>query len=31
MKKMEKIDCIKNIEIFAGKDLLPQEPEFFYM
>ncbi|OQB42662.1 MAG: hypothetical protein BWY04_00099 [candidate division CPR1 bacterium ADurb.Bin160] len=31
MEKVEKIDCIKNLEIFAKKDLLPKTPEFFYM
>jgi hypothetical protein len=31
MQKLEKIDCIKNLEIFAKKDLLPKTPEFFYM
>ena len=31
MEKVDKIDCIKNLEIFAKKDLLPKTPEFFYM
>lgn len=31
MDKLEKIDCIKNLEIFSKKDLLPKSPEFFYM
>ena len=31
MEKVEKIDCIKNLEVFAKKDLLPKAPEFFYM
>ena len=31
MNYVEKIDCIKNIENFALKDLLPEAPEFFYM
>jgi hypothetical protein len=31
MKRMETIDCIKNLEIFAKKDLLMKAPEFFYM
>jgi len=31
MEKLDKIDCIKNLEIFARKDLLPKAPEFFYM
>ena len=31
MKKMEKVDCIKNLEIFARKDLLSKAPDFFYM
>ena len=31
MNNVEKIDCIKNIENFAVKDLLPEAPEFFYM
>jgi DNA repair photolyase len=30
-KRMETIDCIKNLEIFAKKDLLMKAPEFFYM
>ena len=31
MEKLQKLDCIKNLEIFAKKDLLPKAPEFFYM
>ncbi len=31
MKKLEKIDCIKNLEVFARKDLLSKAPDFFYM
>lgn len=31
MNYVEKIDCIKNIETFTIKDLLPEAPEFFYM
>lgn len=30
MKEVWKIDCIRNIEKFTTKDLLPKEPEFFY-
>lgn len=30
MKEVWKIDCIKNIEKFTNKELLPKEPEFFY-
>lgn len=30
MKKIGKIDCIKNIEKYANKELLPKIPEFFY-
>lgn len=31
MEKVETVDCIKNLETFAKKDLLPKAPEFFYM
>jgi len=31
MNYLEKIDCIKNIENFSLKDLLPEAPDFFYM
>lgn len=30
MKEVGKIDCIKNIETFTNKKLLPEEPQFFY-
>lgn len=31
MDYVEKLDCVKNIEKFTVKDLLPEAPEFFYM
>jgi len=31
MDYVEKIDCVKNIQSFTLKDLLPEAPEFFYM
>ena len=30
MKQVSKIDCIKNIEEYTQKQLLPPEPQFFY-
>ena len=30
MERLSKEQCVKNIEIFSRKDLLPQSPEFFY-
>lgn len=30
MKQITKENCIKNIELYAKKDILPKEPEFFY-
>ncbi len=30
MKQMTKGSCIKNIELYAKKTILPKEPEFFY-
>jgi hypothetical protein len=30
MKQITKENCIKNLEIYAKKDILPKEPEFFY-
>jgi len=30
MKEVDKENCIKNIENFTNKDLLPQKPQFFY-
>ncbi len=30
MKEVWKLDCVKNIEQFTNKKLLPDEPEFFY-
>lgn len=30
MEKIDKYDCIRNIEAFSRKNLLPQKPEFFY-
>lgn len=31
MDYVEKLDCVKNIQSFTLKDLLPEAPEFFYM
>jgi len=31
MQKIDLQDCIKNLQIFTKKDLLPKNPEFFYM
>jgi hypothetical protein len=30
MKEVERVDCVKNIENFTNKQLLPIQPEFFY-
>jgi len=30
MKQMTKENCIKNIEVYTKKEILPKEPEFFY-
>lgn len=30
MDKVDKLGCIKNIEVFANRDILPKAPEFFY-
>ena len=30
MKQVSKIDCIKNIETYTNKKLLPKTPDFFY-
>lgn len=30
MKEVERVDCVKNIEKFTNKQLLPIQPEFFY-
>jgi hypothetical protein len=30
MKQITKESCIKNIEIYTKKTILPKEPEFFY-
>jgi hypothetical protein len=30
MKQVTKVDCIKNIEEYTQKSLLPIEPQFFY-
>lgn len=30
MKQMTKETCIKNIELYAKKEILPKKPEFFY-
>ena len=30
MEKIDKEQCVRNIELFSRKNLLPQEPEFFY-
>ncbi len=31
VKKVDKVWCIKNIETFTNRDILPKAPEFFYM
>jgi cell division protein FtsI/penicillin-binding protein 2 len=30
MKEMSKESCIKNIELYSDKTILPEKPEFFY-
>lgn len=30
MKQVEKHECVENIELFAGVELLPKKPELFY-
>jgi hypothetical protein len=31
MDKVDKEWCVKNIEVFTNRDILPKAPEFFYM
>lgn len=30
MQKVSQEECVKNIQLFAGINLLPQQPELFY-
>jgi hypothetical protein len=30
MQEQTKAECVRNVELFAGVDLLPKKPDLFY-